>query len=198
MAPYLRKFGCYTVPDFIGTRYGGNLVRACSVFVLFIASFTYVTAQINATGTIASRALGIPFELGVWVGLISILICSMLGGMRAVTWTQVAQYIVLIIAYLIPVFWISSKVGGGVFPHLMLGDEVARMGELEQQFGLVKNSAAEMKAAGVPGGLKYISGPLSGVPDGGAAVWKYLSLAICMMVGTASLPHILMLSLIHI
>ena len=60
MAPYLRKFGCYTVPDFIGTRYGGNLVRACSVFVLFIASFTYVTAQINATGTIASRALVIP------------------------------------------------------------------------------------------------------------------------------------------
>ena len=71
------------VPDFIGTRYGGNLVRACAVFVLFIASFTYVTAQINATGTIASRALGIPFEAGVWVGLISILICSMLGGMRA-------------------------------------------------------------------------------------------------------------------
>ena len=66
MAPYLRKFGCYTVPDFIGTRYGGNLVRACAVFVLFIASFTYVTAQINATGTIASRALGIPFEAGVW------------------------------------------------------------------------------------------------------------------------------------
>ena len=74
----------------------------------------------------------------------------------------------------------------------MLGDEVARLGELEQQFGLVKNSAADMKAAGVPGGLKYISGPHSGVPDGGMAVWKYLSLAICMMVGTASLPHILM------
>jgi cation/acetate symporter len=192
MAPYLRKFGCYTVPDFIGTRYGGNLVRACAVFVLFIASFTYVTAQINATGTIASRALGIPFELGVWVGLISILICSMLGGMRAVTWTQVAQYIVLIVAYLLPVFWISSKVGGGIFPHLMLGDEVARLGELEQSFGLVKNSAADMKAAGVPGGLKYISGSHSGVPEGGMAVWKYLSLAICMMVGTASLPHILM------
>ena len=192
MAPYLRKFGCYTVPDFIGTRYGGNFVRACAVFVLFIASFTYVTAQINATGTIASRALGIPFELGVWVGLISILICSMLGGMRAVTWTQVAQYIVLIVAYLLPVFWISSKVGGGIFPHLMLGDEVARLGELEQSFGLVKNSAADMKAAGVPGGLKYISGSHSGVPEGGMAVWKYLSLAICMMVGTASLPHILM------
>jgi len=115
LAPYLRKFGCYTVPDFIGTRYGGNFVRFCAVLVLVIASFTYVTAQINATGTIASRFLGIPFEQGVWIGLLSILMCSMLGGMRAVTWTQVAQYIVLIIAYLLPVFWISNKFGYGVF-----------------------------------------------------------------------------------
>jgi cation/acetate symporter len=96
MAPYLRKFGCYTVPDFIGTRYGGKLARFCAVVVLFVASFTYVTAQINATGTIAARALGISFEVGVWFGLAGILVCSMLGGMRAVTWTQVAQYIVLI------------------------------------------------------------------------------------------------------
>jgi cation/acetate symporter len=192
LAPYLRKFGCYTVPDFIGTRYGGGGVRFAAVIVLVLASFTYVTAQINATGTIASRALGIPFELGVWVGLVSILLCSMLGGMRAVTWTQVAQYIVLIIAYLIPVFWISNKSGYGVFPHLMLADEVARIAELEGQFGLVKNDAAAIKAAGVPGGLAYISNPHSGVPGGGLAAWKFISLAICMMVGTASLPHILM------
>jgi len=192
LAPYLRKFGCYTVPDFIGTRYGGGGVRFAAVIVLVLASFTYVTAQINATGTIASRALGIPFELGVWVGLVSILLCSMLGGMRAVTWTQVAQYIVLIIAYLIPVFWISNKSGYGVFPHLMLADEVARIAELEGQFGLVKNDAAAIKAAGVPGGLAYISNPHSGVPAGGLAAWKFISLAICMMVGTASLPHILM------
>ena len=192
LAPYLRKFGCYTVPDFIGTRYGGNGVRFCAVLVLVLASFTYVTAQINATGTIAARALGIPFEAGVWVGLVSILLCSMLGGMRAVTWTQVAQYIVLIIAYLIPVFWISNKIGAGVFPHLMLGDEVARITELESQFGLAKNSAADMKAAGVPGGLKSIAVAHAGVGAGGMAVWKYISLAICMMVGTASLPHILM------
>jgi Predicted symporter len=112
--------------------------------------------------------------------------------MRAVTWTQVAQYIVLIIAYLIPVFWISNKIGGGVFPHLMLGDEVARIGELEQSFGLVKNSAADIKAAGVPGGLKSIAVSHTGVPEGGMAVWKYISLAMCMMIGTASLPHILM------
>ena len=192
LAPYLRKFGCYTVPDFIGTRYGGGGVRFAAVIVLVLASFTYVTAQINATGTIASRALGIPFELGVWIGLVSILLCSMLGGMRAVTWTQVAQYIVLIIAYLIPVFWISNKSGYGVFPHLMLADEVARIAELEGQFGLVKNDAAAIKAAGVPGGLAYISNPHSGVPAGGLAAWKFISLAICMMVGTASLPHILM------
>ena len=192
LAPYLRKFGCYTVPDFIGTRYGGNFARFCAVVVLTLASFTYVTAQINATGTIAARALSIPFELGVWVGLVSILLCSMLGGMRAVTWTQVAQYIVLIIAYLIPVFWISNKGGFGLFPHLMLGEEVARLGELEAQFGLVKNSAADVKAAGVPGGLKSISVAHSGVPEGGMAAWKFISLALCMMVGTASLPHILM------
>ncbi len=192
LAPYLRKFGCYTVPDFIGTRYGGNFARFCAVAVLTLASFTYVTAQINATGTIAARALGIPFELGVWVGLISILLCSMLGGMRAVTWTQVAQYIVLIIAYLIPVFWISNKGGFGLIPHLMLGEEVARLGELEAQFGLIKNSAADIKAAGVPGGLKSIAVAHSGVPEGGMAAWKFISLALCMMVGTASLPHILM------
>jgi len=192
LAPYLRKFGCYTVPDFIGTRYGGNLSRFCAVVVLTLASFTYVTAQINATGTIAARALGIPFELGVWVGLFSILLCSMLGGMRAVTWTQVAQYIVLITAYLIPIFWISIRGGYGFFPHLMLGEEVARLGELEAQFGLIKNAAADIKAAGVPGGLKSISLPHSGVPAGGMAAWKFISLALCMMVGTASLPHILM------
>ena len=192
LAPYLRKFGCYTVPDFIGTRYGGNLARFCAVLVLVLASFTYVTAQINATGTIASRFLGIPFALGVWVGLVSILLCSMLGGMRAVTWTQVAQYIVLIIAYLLPIFWLSNKFGFGFFPQFMLGDEVARLGELEAQYGLVKNSAADLKSAGVPGGLKSISVSHAGVTEGGMAAWKFISLAICMMVGTASLPHILM------
>ncbi len=192
LAPYLRKFGCYTVPDFIGTRYGGSLARFCAVIVLVLASFTYVTAQINATGTIASRALGIPFELGVWVGLISILLCSMLGGMRAVTWTQVAQYIVLIIAYLLPIFWMSNKWGYGIFPHLQLGPEVARIAQLEAEFGLVKNSADAVKAAGVPGGLASISVAHSAVPAGGMAAWKFISLAICMMVGTASLPHILM------
>ena len=189
LAPYLRKFGCYTVPDFIGTRYGGNLARLSAVIVLTVASFTYVTAQINATGTIASVALDIPFNVAVYVGLASILMCSMLGGMRAVTWTQVAQYIVLIVAYLLPVFWISNKMGAGVFPHLMLADEVARIAELEAQFGLgeIKNSAADLKQ--VPKGLAGITKAHAEV---NTTPWKFISLAVCMMAGTASLPHVMM------
>ncbi len=144
MAPYLRKFGCYTVPDFIGTRYGGNLARLCAVIVLVVASFTYVTAQINASGTIAARALQIPFSVGIWVGLAAILMCSMLGGMRAVTWTQVAQYIVLIIAYLAPVIWMSNKQGFGFIPHFDYGGAVHRIQELQATIGLWSQGDGEV------------------------------------------------------
>ena len=204
LAPYLRKFGCYTVPDFIGARYGGNLARFCAVVILLIASFTYVTAQITATGSIAQKALSTPafpvsFEFGCWTGLVTILLCSMLGGMRSVTWSQVAQYIVLIIAYLIPIFWISWKYNFGIFPHVMLGDEVTRLAALEQQYGLVKHSKDVMDAAKIPSdalgnatALKYIVSGHSAVPAGHEVAWRYISLALCMMIGTASLPHILM------
>ncbi len=187
MAPYLRKFGCYTVPDFIGTRYGGNLARFLAVCVLVLASFTYVTAQINATGTIAARALQIPFEVGVWFGLLGILLCSMLGGMRAVTWTQVAQYIVLIIAYLVPVFWMSNKQGFGVFPQFVYGDAVARIQELETtlQVGVL------MPAESVPG-LRALTSLHATPGESALAAWKFVTLVACMMLGTASLPHILM------
>jgi len=186
MAPYLRKFGCYTVPDFIGTRYGGNLARLCAVIVLVVASFTYVTAQINATGTIAARALHIPFEVGVWIGLLGILLCSMLGGMRAVTWTQVAQYIVLIIAYVVPVIWMSNKQGFGLIPHFSYGDAVLRIQELEATIGLGPSAG---KAAF--GGVATLKTPHFD-PQGGIDSWKFVTLAACMMMGTASLPHILM------
>jgi len=191
MAPYLRKFGCYTVPDFIGTRYGGNVTRLCAVIVLVVASFTYVTAQINATGTIAARALHIPFEVGVWFGLVGILLCSMLGGMRAVTWTQVAQYIVLIIAYLIPIFWMSSKQGFGVFPHLEYGAAVQRIMELEPQLGIGVLKPHADFAGQFPGLLaltKLHAAPGTGPYD----AWRFITLVACMMIGTASLPHILM------
>ncbi len=186
MAPYLRKFGCYTVPDFIGTRYGGNTARLCAVIVLVVASFTYVTAQINASGTIAARALQLPFEVGVWIGLLGILLCSMLGGMRAVTWTQVAQYIVLIIAYLVPVIWMSNKQNFGIIPHFSYGDAVARIQELEPLVGL-----GAAPAEGGPGNLRILSTPHND-PQGGFDSWRFVTLALCMMAGTASLPHILM------
>jgi len=188
MAPYLRKFGCYTVPDFIGTRYGGNMARLCAVIVLVVASFTYVTAQINATGTIASRALAIPFEIGVWFGLLGILLCSMLGGMRGVTWTQVAQYIVLIIAYLVPVIWMSNAQGFGIVPHFTYGEAAQRIAELQAEYGLEPAAAAAQEAMG---SLKVLTTPHFD-PQGGFDSWKFVTLALCMMAGTASLPHILM------
>ncbi len=186
MAPYLRKFGCYTVPDYIGTRYGGNTARLLAVIILVVASFTYVTAQINATGTIASRALQIPFEVGVWFGLLGILLCSMLGGMRAVTWTQVAQYIVLIIAYLAPVIWMSNKQGFGFFPQLYYGAAVERLVELEQLHQVGTLMATESFK-----GLKSLT-VLHSEAGTGMASWKFVTLVACMMAGTASLPHILM------
>jgi len=187
MAPYLRKFGCYTVPDFIGTRYGGNLTRFLAVVVLAVASFTYVTAQINATGTIAARALQIPFEVGVWFGLLGILLCSMLGGMRAVTWTQVAQYIVLIIAYLVPVFWMSNAQDFGLIPQFAYGDAVVRISELEQALA-VGTPPVESVA-----GLRALT-TLHNAPPSGDFIynWRFVTLVLCMMAGTASLPHILM------
>ncbi|MEM7188893.1 MAG: sodium:solute symporter family protein [Pseudomonadota bacterium] len=204
MAPYLRKFGCYTVPDFIGTRYGGNFARFCAVVILAVASFTYVTAQITATGTVASRALGIDLAYGVWLGLAGILLCSMLGGMRAVTWTQVAQYIVLIIAYLTPVIWMSNVQDFGIIPHFTYGDAVQRIGELEGMLGVGAVSAGEAVAAantalGTAEGENAVKGlsvlsTLHNAPgaDVSMASWAFFSLAICMMCGTASLPHILM------
>ncbi len=187
MAPYLRKFGCYTVPDYIGTRYGGDLARLCAVIVLVVASFTYVTAQINATGTIAARALQIPFEVGVWFGLLGILLCSMLGGMRAVTWTQVAQYIVLIIAYLVPVFWMSSKQEFGLIPQFAYGDAIARLGELE-----ALHKVGEMKPTEAFAGVRALTIEHATAGASALANWKFVTLAFMMMAGTASLPHILM------
>jgi cation/acetate symporter len=185
LAPYLRKFGCYTVPDFIGTRYGGNFARLCAVIILVVASFTYVTAQINASGTIAARALQIPFSVGIWVGLVAILMCSMLGGMRAVTWTQVAQYIVLIIAYLTPVIWMSNVQGFGIIPHFSFGGAIHRIQELEPMVKL------GLKATESFPGRSILTTPLNAsgsIMDS----WKFVTLAFCMMAGTASLPHILM------
>jgi cation/acetate symporter len=179
VAPFLRKFGAYTVPDFMSHRFGGNFARFLAVIVLVCCSFTYVTAQVYGTGIIASRFLGMPFEVAVFVGLLGILLCSMLGGMRAVTWTQIAQYIVLIIAYLTPIIILSTQNYGIPIPQLMYGqaiqDITAREGVMLQQ-GLA--TAAALKPHILP--FQTYS-PLN-----------YFGIILCMMVGTASLPHILM------
>ena len=121
LAPYLRKFGQFTIPDFLAERYGGNIVRTIGIVSAITCSFVYVVAQIYGVGLITTRFTGLEFGIGVFVGLGGILVCSMLGGMKAVTWTQVAQYIILIIAYLTPVVWLGIKHTGSPVPQLAYG-----------------------------------------------------------------------------
>lgn len=127
LAPYLRKFGQFTIPDFLGARYDGNLPRLLGIIAAILCSFTYVVAQIYGVGLITTRLSGVPFELGIFLGLGGILVCSFLGGMRAVTWTQVAQYIILIIAYLIPVIWLSVKQTGVPIPQAIYGYQLEKV-----------------------------------------------------------------------
>ncbi|ADE12715.1 sodium:solute symporter family protein [Sideroxydans lithotrophicus] len=132
LAPYLRKFGQFTIPDFLGARYGGSIPRTIGVFAAILCSFTYVIAQIYGVGLITSRFTGLDFGVGVFVGLGSILVCSFLGGMRAVTWTQVSQYVILIVAYMIPVIWLSMKHTGNPVPQVAYGYVLQKVTAREQ------------------------------------------------------------------
>src|SRR6201988_332183 len=187
VGPYLRKFGAYTVPDFLSFRYGGNFARFLGVIVLVCCSFTYVTAQIFGTGIIASRFLGMQFEIAVFAGLVGILLCAMLGGMRAVTWTQIAQYIVLIVAYLTPIVILSTKKYGIPIPELTYGAAIAEIAAREGQ--LVKDGLAVLctQAACPAGTLRPHIQPFMNYTP-----LNFFGIIFCMMVGTASLPHILM------
>jgi len=143
LAPYLRKFGQFTIPDFLGARYGGHLPRTLGVLAAIICSFTYVVAQIYGVGLITSRFTGLEFGVGVYVGLAGILVCSFLGGMRAVTWTQVAQYIILIIAYMIPVVWLSVNITGNPIPQIVYGSTLNEVTKIEKEL----NDPATAKGA---------------------------------------------------
>ena len=121
LAPYLRKFGQYTIPDFLGARYQGNVARLVGLAATVLASFVYLVAQIYGVGLVTSRFVSVEFEIGLFIGLAGILVCSFLGGMRAVTWTQVAQYVILIIAYLVPVVILSYKLTGIPIPQAVYG-----------------------------------------------------------------------------
>jgi cation/acetate symporter len=187
VGPYLRKFGAYTVPDFMAFRFGGNFTRFLAVIVLVCCSFTYVTAQVYGTGLIASRFLGMDFTVAVYVGLTGILLCSMLGGMRAVTWTQIAQYIVLIIAYLTPIVILSTRKYGIPIPELTYGLAIQEITAREAQ--MVKEGLAVLcTGTSCPAGsLKPHIEPFINYSP-----LNFFGIILCMMVGTASLPHILM------
>ncbi len=133
LAPYLRRFGQYTIPDFLGARYGGNAIRLVGVAAAILASFVYVVAQIYGVGVITSRFVSLQFEIGVFVGLAGILVCSFLGGMRAVTWTQVAQYLILIVAYITPVAILSYHVTGIPVPQAVYGEVLQKVTKLEDK-----------------------------------------------------------------
>ena len=229
LAPYLRKFGQFTIPDFMGARYGGHTARSIAVVGTILASFTYVTAQIYGVGIITSRFLGITFEVGVFVGLAGLLVCSLLGGMRAVTWTQVAQYIILIIAYLMPVVFMSYQVTNVPVPQLVYGAVLEKVTEREEEImadpALVTARdayqaradalATQVAALEASGGDRETIARLKRERDTAAAKARpihrhgepfpgqseaerdtarlnFIALTFCLMVGTASLPHVLM------
>ena len=133
LAPYLRKFGRYTIPDFLGARFGGNWPRMLGVLCAVLCSFTYLVAQIYGVGIITTRMTGISFELGIFIALGGVLVCSFLGGMRAVTWTQVGQYIILLIAYLVPVIWLAVKQTGEPVPQIAASSVLQQVTERERE-----------------------------------------------------------------
>jgi cation/acetate symporter len=146
LAPYLRKFGQFTIPDFLGARYGGHIPRMVGVFCAILCSFTYVVAQIYGVGLITTRFTGVQFEVGVFLGLAGILVCSFLGGMRAVTWTQVAQYVILIIAYMIPLVMLGMRHTNFPIPHLTYGYTLQKITATEKRLA---NDPKELEVRGI-------------------------------------------------
>ncbi len=152
IAPYLRRFAQYTIPDFLAARYGGGAggrggpVRLIAVGATIIVSFTYVVAQIYAVGLIASRFTGVDFSVGIFLGLASILVCSFLGGMRAITWTQVAQYIIILVAFLIPTMWLSVKHADNPLPQVAYGSVLPKLAEREAQLA---SDSKELEVRGI-------------------------------------------------
>ena len=133
VAPYLRRLNLYTVPDFFGLRFGGRWPRVIAAFAAVLCFFTYVVAQIYGVGLITSRLTGVQFEIGILLGLGGVLVCSFLGGMRAVTWTQVTQYVILILAFLIPVSWLAYKQLGNPLAPFVYGQQLQKISDIEQR-----------------------------------------------------------------
>ena len=176
IAPYLRKFGQFTVPDFIGERYYSQVARVVAVVCLIFVSFTYVAGQMRGVGIVFSRFLEVDINLGVLIGMAVVFIYAVLGGMKGITYTQVAQYCVLMFAYLVPAIFTSFLLTGVPIPQLGLGAEIADgsgMAVLEK----LDFTLQEL------GFGPYTSGNKSAI--------DVFAITLALMVGTAGLPHVI-------
>ncbi len=176
LAPYLRKFGQFTVPDFIGERYYSSTARIVGVICLIFISFTYVAGQMRGVGIVFSRFLEVEIELGVILGMAVVFVYAVLGGMKGITYTQVAQYCVLIFAYLVPAIFISILVTSNPIPQLGLGSTVAD--------GSGMSVLAKLDATLVDLGFTAYT-------EGSKAVIDVFAITFALMVGTAGLPHVI-------
>ncbi len=175
LAPYLRKFGKYTVPEFIGDRFYSNTARTVAVICLIVASLTYVLGQMTGVGVAFSRFLEIDKSIGIWIGAAIVIFYAVLGGMKGVTYTQVAQYCVLIMAYTIPAIFVSFEITGHVLPQLgfisnVSGTEVSMLETLD---GMLKEL----------GFASYL--------DQKDTTLNMVLLTLTLMIGTAGLPHVI-------
>ena len=174
LAPYLRRFGKFTVPEFIGERYYSDVARVVAVICLIVISFTYVAGQMRGVGIVFSRFLNIEIGYGLLVGMGIVFVYAVLGGMKGITYTQVAQYCVLIFAYTVPAVFISLQVTGVVLPQVAFGSEIAGGGHLLAKLDAIVTDL---------GFAEYTSGTKSRI--------DVFFITLALMVGTAGLPHVI-------
>jgi cation/acetate symporter len=169
LAPQLRKYGRYTVPEFIGDRFESHTARVIAAICTIVISFTYSIGQLSGSGVVIGRLFEINATTGTMIGVVLIAIYAAFGGMKGITWTQVAQYIILIIAYLIPVIFMSLQLTGNPLPWLSYGNIVTQLGELDRELGVSEYFA----------------------PFTNGTKWQFLALLFTLMAGTAGLPHVI-------
>jgi cation/acetate symporter len=169
LAPYLRKFGKYTVPDFVGERYYSQTARVVALIAAIFVSFTYVSGQMRGVGIVFSRYLNTSITVGVLVGVGIVFIYAVLGGMKGITWTQVAQYCVLIVAYLIPAWAIASKLTGNPVPQLSFGSVLERLNGVQTELGFAEYTE----------------------PFANLSMLNVVLVTVALMAGTAGLPHVI-------
>ncbi len=176
LAPYLRKFGKFTVPDFIGDRYYSNVARTVAIICALIVSFTYVAGQMRGVGVVFARFLEVDITTGVMIGMVIVFFYAVLGGMKGITYTQVAQYCILIFAYMVPAIFISIQLTGNWLPQLGFGSELA---DGSGTFLLDKLDGLHQEL----GFAAYTTGTKSTI--------DLFAITLALMVGTAGLPHVI-------